>query len=68
MSNVLQTIILENEDKKDTNLQTHLQDNAIDIAKTKKETENVSDSFQSENGVPWIQDKKSRQTKLFEVL
>ena len=65
MSEILQTMNLAIEDKKNDNFKTHLQDSAIESVKTKNETEDISDSFHTENGTPWIQTKKYTQTKLF---
>ncbi len=65
MSEILQTMNLAIEDEKDDNFKTHLQDSAIESVKTKNETEDVSDSFHTENGTPWIHTKKYTQTKLF---
>ncbi len=65
MSVILQKIDLAIEDEKDDNSETHLLDNAIVSVKTQNETEDVSDSYHTENGTPWIQTKNFKQTKLF---
>jgi len=65
VSEILQTMNLAIEDEKDNNFKTHLQDSALESVKTKNETEDVSDSYHTENGTPWIKSEKFTQTKLF---
>ncbi len=67
MSEILQKITPTIKNEKDNNFKTYLLDSAIESVKTKNETEDVSDSFHTENGTPWIQTKKYTQTKLFQV-
>ena len=63
MSEILQKITSKFKNEKDSNSETHLQDNAIESVKTQKETEDLPESYLTDNGTPWMQTKKEPESK-----
>ncbi len=63
MSEILQKINSAFKNKKDDNSETHLQDNPIESVKTQIETEDLPESYLTDNGTPWIQTKKEPESK-----